>query len=187
MGHPGSGLRSSRQTDERIESGQFNRQARLKRTWRWHYQPGRRRSIAHARRNQRCRALCDRGDCAALVGISRCDRSANQACCYPGICTAASLGSSAFAGRCGSLPISVESECEKVNSMTNTSKSNDSADPGNPPHRFLLPGFIADGEIGLGDVIKRATSYFGIQPCGGCEHRSAALNRWMVFTNRQSK
>ena len=72
--------------------------------------------------------------------------------------------------------------------MTNTSKSNNSADPDDPPHRVRLPGFIADEEIGLGDVIKRATtSYFGMQPCGGCGRRAAALNRWIVFTNRQSK
>lgn len=51
-----------------------------------------------------------------------------------------------------------------------------------PPHRVRLPGFIIDEEIGLGDVIKRATSYFGIKPCGGCERRAATLNRWMVFT-----
>ena len=50
------------------------------------------------------------------------------------------------------------------------------------PHRVRLPGFIDDNEIGLGDVIKRATSYLGIRPCGGCEHRAAVLNRWMVFT-----
>ena len=54
-------------------------------------------------------------------------------------------------------------------------------------HRVRLPGFISDEEIGLGDVIKRTTSYFGIQPCGGCGRRTAALNRWVVFTNRQSK
>jgi len=54
------------------------------------------------------------------------------------------------------------------------------------PHRVRLPKFITDEEIGLGDVIKRTTSYFGIQPCGGCGHRAAALNRWLVFTNRQS-
>lgn len=52
------------------------------------------------------------------------------------------------------------------------------------PHRVRLPGFVLDEEIGLGDVIKRATSYIGIQPCGGCERRAAALNRWMVFTGR---
>ena len=36
-------------------------------------------------------------------------------------------------------------------------------------YRVRLPGFITDEEIGLGDVIKRATSYLGIKPCGGCE------------------
>lgn len=56
-----------------------------------------------------------------------------------------------------------------------------------PPHRVRLPGFITDEEIGLGDVIKRATSYFGVKPCGGCGRRAAALNRWLVFTNRKSK
>ena len=55
------------------------------------------------------------------------------------------------------------------------------------PHRLRLPGFITDEEIGLGDVIKRTTSYFGIRPCGGCGRRANALNRWLVFTNRQSK
>jgi hypothetical protein len=52
------------------------------------------------------------------------------------------------------------------------------------PHRVRLPGFISEEEIGLGDVVKRATSYIGIKPCGGCERRAAALNRWMVITGR---
>ena len=59
--------------------------------------------------------------------------------------------------------------------MTKTSESNDSPDQSErPPHRVRLPGFITDEEIGLGDVIKRATSYFGIQALrrlrtpGGC-------------------
>ena len=52
------------------------------------------------------------------------------------------------------------------------------------PHRVRLPGFVSDQEIGLGDVVKRATSYIGMRPCGGCERRAAALNRWMVFTGR---
>ncbi len=52
------------------------------------------------------------------------------------------------------------------------------------PHRVRLPGFVSDEEIGLGDVIKRATSYIGIKPCGGCERRAAALNRWVSFTGR---
>ena len=56
-----------------------------------------------------------------------------------------------------------------------------------PAHRVRLPRFIADEEIGLGDVIKRTTSYFGILPCGGCGRRADALNRWLVFTNRPPK
>jgi subtilisin family serine protease len=54
------------------------------------------------------------------------------------------------------------------------------------PHFVRLPGFVSDENIGIGDVIKRATSYIGIKSCGGCEHRAAALNRWMVFTKRAS-
>lgn len=68
------------------------------------------------------------------------------------------------------------------------SSSNDQAQKSeSSPHRVRLPGFITDEEIGLGDVIKRATSYLGIQPCQGCERRAAALNRWLVFTNRRSQ
>lgn len=52
------------------------------------------------------------------------------------------------------------------------------------PHHVRLPGFITDEEIGLGDVVKRATTYLGIRPCGGCEQRATALNRWLVFTKR---
>jgi len=47
--------------------------------------------------------------------------------------------------------------------------------------RVRLPGFIKDEEIGLGDAIKRVTFGFGLKPCGGCERRATALNRWMVF------
>lgn len=51
------------------------------------------------------------------------------------------------------------------------------------PYRVRLPSFIKDEdeEIGLGDVVKRATAAFGIRPCGGCERRAAALNRRLVF------
>lgn len=69
--------------------------------------------------------------------------------------------------------------------MTKTSESNDSPDRSEyRPHKVRLPGFIRDEEIGLGDVIKRATSYIGIKPCGGCGRRAAVLNRWFVFTGR---
>jgi peroxiredoxin len=50
------------------------------------------------------------------------------------------------------------------------------------PHRLSLPRFLLKQEIGLGDVIKRMTSAFGIKPCVGCERRAALLNRWLVFS-----
>jgi hypothetical protein len=50
------------------------------------------------------------------------------------------------------------------------------------PHRIRLPGFLLEEDLGLGDAIKRATYSMGIAPCGGCERRAAALNRWMRFT-----
>jgi hypothetical protein len=53
---------------------------------------------------------------------------------------------------------------------------------GNAALRVRLPGFVQDDEIGLGDVVKRVTYAFGIKPCGGCEARAAAMNRWMSFT-----
>ena len=59
-----------------------------------------------------------------------------------------------------------------------------SAEVSRPPHRVHLPGFVTDDDIGLGEVIKRVTSTFGIRSCGGCERRAAALNRWFVFTGR---
>lgn len=54
-----------------------------------------------------------------------------------------------------------------------------------PPHKVRLPGFISDKEVGLGDVIKRATYAIGIKPCSGCEGRATALNRWMIFSGKR--
>jgi hypothetical protein len=58
---------------------------------------------------------------------------------------------------------------------------------GRKPYRVRLPGFVSEEDVGLGDTIKRATSTVGITPCGGCNRRAAALNRWMVFSGRQSR
>ncbi len=55
------------------------------------------------------------------------------------------------------------------------------------PYRVRLPGFITDEDVGLGDVIKRATYAVGVRPCTGCEKRAAALNRWMVFSARRPR
>jgi len=60
-----------------------------------------------------------------------------------------------------------------------------SGEPERSPHRVRMPGFLTDEDIGLGDVIKKATSYMGIKPCGGCGRRAAALNQWIVFSGRR--
>ena len=69
--------------------------------------------------------------------------------------------------------------------MTNKAERNARPVGDSRPYRVRLPGFITDKEIGLGDLIKRSTSYLGIRPCGGCRRRAQALNRWMVFTGRR--
>jgi hypothetical protein len=70
--------------------------------------------------------------------------------------------------------------------MNNEEPTGGPEDTGAPsPYRVRLPGFVSDEEIGLGGMIKRVTSAFGINPCGGCERRAAALNRWLVVSGRR--
>jgi hypothetical protein len=49
------------------------------------------------------------------------------------------------------------------------------------PLRIRLPGFLIEDQVGLGDVIKRATYFVGMKPCTGCERRVATLNQWISF------
>ena len=67
--------------------------------------------------------------------------------------------------------------------MKNKKKKPD--EPERKPYRVRLPGFISDEDVGLGDVIKRATYAIGVKPCGGCERRATVLNRWMVFSGKR--
>jgi len=53
------------------------------------------------------------------------------------------------------------------------------------PRNLRLPVFVSDEPLGLGDVIKRATSTIGIKPCGGCAERAARLNSRVAFTGRR--
>ena len=55
------------------------------------------------------------------------------------------------------------------------------------PHRARLPGFVAEEDMGLGDIVKRVTYAMGIKSCRGCEARAAAMSRWMVFSGRRSQ
>ncbi len=47
--------------------------------------------------------------------------------------------------------------------------------------RVAVPG-LAGGEVGLGEVIKRATRAVGIKPCAACQRRAEVLDRWLVLT-----
>lgn len=47
-----------------------------------------------------------------------------------------------------------------------------------------LPVLSGGEDRGLGDVVKRATTALHVRPCGGCERRAQALNRWVVLTPR---
>jgi hypothetical protein len=67
--------------------------------------------------------------------------------------------------------------------MDNTGTKNSEPDK-RARHRLTLPGFV-DEEIGLGDVISRATEALGVKPCGACEKRAAALNEWMSFSGKR--
>jgi len=53
--------------------------------------------------------------------------------------------------------------------------------------RLALPGFVPSEPVGLGDVIKRATTAVGIRPCGGCERRAERLNRLAIASPRSSR
>ena len=55
------------------------------------------------------------------------------------------------------------------------------------PYRVRLPGFVSERDVGLGDVIKRATASVGIKACGGCARRAAMLNHRLVFSGRRPR
>lgn len=54
------------------------------------------------------------------------------------------------------------------------------------PMVVRVPGLGAR-QMGLGDVIKKATSTLGIEPCGGCSRRADALNRRVQFVGEQDR
>ncbi|MEU5578953.1 hypothetical protein ABZ791_00665 [Streptomyces huasconensis] len=52
-------------------------------------------------------------------------------------------------------------------------------------HDIRLPGFVREDEIGLGDLVGRATSAVGVRPCGGCARRARRMNEWVTFSKRR--
>ena len=65
--------------------------------------------------------------------------------------------------------------------------SSESGDSSAARYHVRLPGFTTEQELGLGDVVKKVTSAFGIQPCDGWQRRAAAMNRWMSFSGKQHR
>jgi hypothetical protein len=69
--------------------------------------------------------------------------------------------------------------------MTQDKPNTDAQPETSARHTVRIPGFTADSEVGLGDVIKRATSRVGVRPCEACRMRAARLNRWIAFSSRR--
>lgn len=69
--------------------------------------------------------------------------------------------------------------------MRNHQQNQDESETTDSIHKVRLPGFLVEEEIGLGDVIKRATSALGLTPCEGCQRRAMKLNQWMSFVGRK--
>lgn len=63
----------------------------------------------------------------------------------------------------------------------------DPAAKASPARPFVvrLPGFVADEQVGLGDVVKHVTAQMGIRACGGCARRAETLNRWIMFAGQR--
>lgn len=52
--------------------------------------------------------------------------------------------------------------------------------------KIRLPGFVKE-EVGLGDVIKKVTTFVGIKPCSACNERAQKLNSMISFGPRQQE
>ena len=123
-----------------------------------------------------------------MVGIAYRERSGGETRYNRLFRAAPQNRASAFVGRLGGLS-GYDDNSEEVNAMSGQGMTNEEEIPDEPatgsrfqPFRVRLPGFVSDEDIGLGDAISRISYAAGIQPCGGCARRAAALNRWMVFT-----
>jgi hypothetical protein len=65
---------------------------------------------------------------------------------------------------------------ESIGKEANASGAGDS---GIPARRVRLPRFLVSEPVGLGQVVKRATTAIGMRPCAPCERRAELLDRWL--------
>src|ERR1044072_6344601 len=68
--------------------------------------------------------------------------------------------------------------------MTTRKTARKAPQPARTPREVRLPGFLVEEEVGMGDAIKKATSWAGLKPCGGCAQRAAALDQRVVLSPR---
>jgi hypothetical protein len=54
-------------------------------------------------------------------------------------------------------------------------------------HIVALPSFVTSESIGLGTALKRITTAVGVPPCGGCNKRADALDRFLAFSPRDQQ
>jgi len=142
--------------------------------------------ITNVRRDERCGAVRDWNHRVVDVDLPRCTSGGIQNRRNTRASTASIYSSASFAGCLRGIPNNGDNQDVKANAMKkNRAKEEPLVSHERRPRRVRLPGFISDDEFGLGDVIKRATYAMGIKPCGGCERRAAALNRWMVFSGKR--
>lgn len=59
--------------------------------------------------------------------------------------------------------------------------------PKSKSRAIRLPGFLNENEIGMGDAIKRATSYLGVAPCGAARPRRGVEPLVRVSGNSRSQ
>jgi hypothetical protein len=56
------------------------------------------------------------------------------------------------------------------------------SDPDVNPLRVPVPTQRTGNASGLGEVLKRLTTAFGVRPCAGCARRAEALNHRVIFS-----
>ena len=190
VGHSGGCVRRAGTAPVLHQPGRFHRASRVACSRSWRQRAGCRWRRGILRRHERRNPIRLRGGRLALVRIPASTRRRGAAGGDTGNRSAAIFYRSTLAeclGRLSSIGNrgSEGRMNEEAPEIPGTAAPDAPAQPS--AHRVRLPGFITNEEVGLGDVIKRATSAVGIKPCGGCEERARRLNRWMVFTPREGR